>query len=75
MKINKISCRYEYYEVDETTIEIRKKDYPVTEIREGTHEVVHCKPTSGYSIYSNDIQVGWIPYHAVTTIFFEVSDD
>jgi len=47
----------------------------VTEIKEGTHEAIHCEPMFGYSIYSDKGHYAWIPYHAIVTVYFEIDND
>jgi len=75
MKINSINCGYEYYQVEETTIEVRKKDYQITKIDE-CDKVDGKLGTNfhGFALYSNKIVIGFVPYDAVTLITYEVEN-
>jgi len=75
MKINSINCGYEYYQVEETTIEVRKKDYRITEIDE-CDKVDGKLGTKfhGFALYCCKTVVGFVPYDAVTLITYEVEN-
>ena len=51
-------------------------EHPIIKIEGGTHEHKGLPPTFGYSIYTtNNKPYAWVPYHAVTAVYFEVENE
>lgn len=78
-KIRNICIIHGYkYELGDT-IRIKQKeghyrDYPITEIREFSMVDSDGVLFHGYQLWSDKIQLAWIPYHAVQAHFYEVRE-
>jgi len=47
----------------------------ITEIKEGTHQHGALPLMFGFTIHNENGRYAWVPYHAVTTIYFEVENE
>jgi len=76
MKIRMIAVADGTYKVEQPKPNKYGNPTPITKIEGGIHEHKGLPPIFGYSIYTTDNKpFAWVPYHAVTAVYFEVENE